>query len=107
MLDGTRTDLGEVTRKGSVASGLQMEFVRAVQGVPGVEQVLVREEAEFTRIWTMIADVDLGTEDAIYDAQAEFLRRFPDARVDFSVLYRQGREPRDMTPRGTLTIYPA
>jgi hypothetical protein len=107
MLDRARTDLGGPIQSGSVASALQTEFVRAVQGIPGVEQVWVREEAEFIRICTVIPDVDLTSEDAIYEAQAEFLRRFPDVRMDFSVVYRQGRESRELTPRGARSIYPA
>jgi len=107
MLDRGKTEPGGPIRGGAVASPLQMEFVRSVQGIPGIEQVLVREDSDSIRIWTMIPDVDLDTEDAIYEAQAEFLRRLPDVRVDFSVIYRQGRESRELTPRGARSIYPA
>jgi hypothetical protein len=84
----------------TVVDSLGARLAAELSNVPGVERVFLRRDEDFFRVWTVIADMDLATEDRIYAAQFAFMDRFPEIPFDFSVIFRQGRDAGTLKPAG-------
>ncbi len=82
-------------------------LAESLSQIPGIERILVRRDDDFFRVWTVIADMDLRIEDEIYAAQLAFMDQFRDIPLDFSVIFRQGKDPETLLPAGAHEIYSA
>jgi len=87
----TPSDRGEQTD--SSVAAIERHFMDMVSGILAIERMLVRKDPDHLRIWMMVDEPDLNAEDQIYQAQLEFMDKFPEIPCDFSVLFLQGRNP--------------
>jgi len=75
-----------------------------VAQIPGIERVFIRKDDDFMRIWMVIPDINIGTEDRIYAAQMAFMGKFPGIPCDFSVIFRQDLDLPAVWPVGSQIL---
>lgn len=85
----------------SIASRLQEKF----SAIGGVERIYARRDRDFYSVWMVIPDMDRDLEDQIYAAELAFMDRFPDIPFDFTVIFRQGKDPASIHPYGAFPIH--
>ena len=91
----------------SVFDSIEALFAKQLIDVKGIERIFARKDDEFFRIWVVVADTDLDLEDRIYATQLKFMDRFEEARFDFSVIFRQGKDPISINPARARLLYAA
>ncbi len=89
----------------SVIDSIERIFVVDVGKIEGVEQIFVRKDQDYFRIWTVINEPDVEIEDKIYEVQLTFIDRFK-IPCDFSVIFRQGRSLDSINLPSARRIYP-
>lgn len=85
----------------SIAKRAEEKF----SAIPGVEQVYARRDSDFYRVWTVVPEMNRDLEDQICAAELAFMDRFPDIRFDFTVIFRQGKDPASIRPSGAFLIH--
>ncbi len=100
-------DALEAVFSDTIVHSVGAHLAKSLCQLPGVEQIFVRMDDDMIRVWTVIADMDLRTEDRIYAAQLAFMDRFRDIPLDFSVIFRQGKDPGTLLPAGAHEVYAA
>ncbi|HXZ45062.1 MAG TPA: hypothetical protein VEH53_09545 [archaeon] len=78
-------------------------FGAEVRKVQGIEEVYIRKDRDYYRIWTVLNEADVEIEDQIYDAQLRFIDQL-DLPCDFAVIFRQGKDPSTIRPAGAYPI---
>ncbi len=91
----------------SILHSVGAHLAGSLSHIPGIERIFVRKDDDFVRVWTVIADMDLPAEDQIYAAQLAFMDRFRDIPLDFSVIFRQGKDLETIRPAGAHEVYAA
>jgi hypothetical protein len=71
-----------------------------------IERVYWTFEGPVLRIWSVIQSPDSQLEHPIYDAQLSFMDKFPELEFDFSVIYRFGKNLKDIRPEGSAELFP-
>ena len=97
------------TLTNSIASRVQKKF----SAIGGIERIYIRRDIDiyrrrdidFYRVWMVIPDMDRDLEDQIYAAELAFMDAFPDILFDFTVIFRQGKDPASIHPSGASLIY--
>jgi len=89
----------------SSVAAIERYFVDMVTGVSAIERVLVRKDVDHLRIWMIVDEPDLNAEDQIYLAQLAFMDKFPEVPCDFSVVFRQGRNPDAIKLTNAKTLF--
>jgi hypothetical protein len=80
-------------------------FVARICHIPQVERVLWRREETRVRVWTIIDQSDIKVEDQIYKAQIDLMETLPDYTFDLAVIFRQGKPPDSIRPRGAEEVF--
>jgi len=82
------------------------QAIRAAFGeIPEVQAVFVSHAGGTLSVTIAIPDFDLAVQDRIYEAEGELIDSFPGAEFDFSLVFLQGRQLREiMTPSGVQII---
>ncbi len=75
--------------------------------IAGVDDIYVRRDSDFCRVWTVIPDMNRDLEDQIYAAELEIMDRFPNTRFDFTVIFSQGKDLASIQPSGAFLIHPS
>ncbi len=75
--------------------------------IHGTEEILVRNDSDFLRVWVMINEPDLEIEDRIYSEYITRLKCMPNFQIDLCVMYRMGRPSTEITPQGATLLYRA
>lgn len=70
-----------------------------------VEAIFWRKAADAIRVWTVIDQPNLDVENQIYDAELALMDLLPDLRFDFLVIFRQGKDTRQISPEGSTRIF--
>lgn len=84
---------------------LMRRFANLVSHLPEIERIFWKLEDDRVRVWTIIDQPSLATETQIYDAQLEFMDRFPEFSFDFAVIFRQGKNPDQIHPAGAAPVF--
>jgi len=87
----------------SAYNSLERTFASQVRGIQGVEQVYIRKDRDYYRIWTIINEPDVAIEDQVYDAQLHFMAQLS-LPCDFTIIFRQGRDSASVRPAGAVPI---
>jgi hypothetical protein len=85
----------------SIAKQVKEEF----SAIPGVEQVYGRRDSDFYRVWTVVPEMNRDLEDQICAAELASMDSFPHIRFDFTVIFRQGKDPASIRPSGAFLIH--
>ncbi len=88
----------------SIFHSIESRFKDQLSSIDGIERVFIRKDDDFFRIWLVIPAMDLAIEDRIYAAQLSFMDRFPDIRFDFTIIFRQGKDPASIRPQGARLV---
>lgn len=91
----------------TIAHSIEAVFAAKFSAIGGIEQVFIRRDNDFSRMWVVIADFDLALEDQIYAAQLTLMDQFPEIPFDFAVIFRQGRDPDSIRPSRARRVYPS
>lgn len=70
---------------------IAMDYVKAVKD-GGVRGVWAKVDGVLLRLSTLIPDDDRAVESAVYDAEMQTMRAWPDVPIEFRVI-REGDEP--------------
>lgn len=97
----------EIVLSDTILYSVGAHIANSLSHLPGIERIFIRKDNDFFRVWTVIADMDLRTEDQIYAAELAFMDRFRDIPLDFSVIFRQGKDPGTLLPAGAHEVYAA
>jgi hypothetical protein len=89
----------------TVTHSLRGLFVDRISTLPRVELVFWKRAAGRIRVWTILDEPHLETENRIYDVQLEMMDLLPDVRFDFSVIFRQGKDVRQFSPEGAIRTF--
>lgn len=87
----------------SAYNSFERTFAAEVRKIQGVEEVYIRKDRDYFRIWTVLNEADVAIEDQIYDAQVRFMDQL-DLPCDFTVIFRQGKDPSSVRPAGASPI---
>ena len=89
----------------SVFHSIEAIFVNSLSAIGGIERIFVRKDNDFFRVWVVIGDMDLQVEDQVYAAQLAFMDQFPEIPFDFSMIFRQGKDPASIQPSQARLVY--
>jgi len=87
----------------SAYNSFERTFAAEVRKIQGVEQVYIRKDRDYYRVWTVLNEPDVAIEDQIYDAQLRFMAQLG-LPCDFTVIFRQGKDPSSVRPAGALPL---
>jgi len=79
-------------------------FVERLREIPGVEELRARETNGGFETWVVINDASEETRYAIYDAEWELMRRFPNTIFDCHLIDRHGMDLSSMVTFDAQTI---
>jgi len=80
-------------------------FADRLGRIPQVERVLLRIDEDATRLWIVLDDINIEAENEVYDLQLGLLDALPDVLLDFSIIFRGGRDCRSVIPLGTIDLF--
>ena len=63
-------------------------------------------EGAMLRVWTVIEQSDFDFERCIYQAELQFMRRFPTVQCDFYVAFQDGRRLSEVAPTDAHRVFP-
>lgn len=89
----------------TVFHSIEAVFVNSLSTIRGIERILIRKDNDFFRVWVVIGDMDLEIEDQVYAAQLAFMDQFPDIPFDFTMIFRQGKDPASIQPSQARLVY--
>ena len=84
-------------------NSFEQTFASQVRRIQGIEQVFIRKDRDYYRIWTVMNEPDVAIEDQVYDAQLHFMAQL-DLPCDFTIIFRQGRDSASIQPAGAAPI---
>lgn len=87
----------------SAYDSVERIFAAEVGRIEGVEELYVRKDRDYYRIWTVLNEPDVVIEDKIYEAQLRFMDQL-DLPCDFAVIFRMGKDPAAVRPFGAHRI---
>jgi hypothetical protein len=70
-----------------------------------VEQIFVRREDPLLRIWVVLPDYQVRTEEALFDWLEHRAKAVPGLDLDLSIIYRKGRDGESLAPPGSRRVY--
>lgn len=79
-------------------------FAAEVRKIQGVEEVYIRKDRDYFRVWTVLNEANVAIEDQIYDAQLRFMDQL-DLPCDFTIIFRQGKDPLSVRPAGAFPLF--
>ncbi|MGH7427814.1 MAG: hypothetical protein ACREJ4_05590 [Candidatus Methylomirabilaceae bacterium] len=88
----------------SIVHSIGNLFAEVLSRIHGIERIFVRRDDDFLRLWAVIPRMNLTLEDQIYDAQLAFMSRFPEVAFDFTVIFREGKDPASIRPHGARLV---
>jgi hypothetical protein len=88
----------------SAYNSFERTFAAEVRKIQGVEEVYIRKDRDYFRVWTVLNEADVAIEDQIYDAQLRFMDQL-DLPCDFTVIFRQGKDPSSVRPAGAFPLF--
>ena len=88
----------------SIFDSIESRFKDQIASIHAVERIFIQKDGDFFRIWLVIPAMDLAIEDRIYAAQLSFMDRFPDIRFDFTIIFREGKDPASIQPQGARLV---
>ncbi len=88
----------------SISDSIGSRFKDQIASIHAIERIFIRKDGDFFRIWLVIPAMDLAIEDRIYAAQLSFMDRFPDIRFDFTIIFREGKDPALIRPQGARLV---
>lgn len=92
-------------RVDSAFNSVERLFAAEVGRIDGVEELYIRKDRDFYRMWTVLNEADVTIEDKVYDAQLRLMDQL-DLPCDFSVIFRGGKDPASVRPGGAHRLYP-
>lgn len=89
----------------TVTHTLDQYFVALLPQDPRIEHVYwVWQDDNVLRVWIVIPEPDFSLESPIYDAQLEFMDKFPKYACDFYVIYRFGKTLESVRPQNAKLV---
>jgi hypothetical protein len=89
----------------TVADSVGKYFASLLPTDQRIDQIFWAFEGDLLRIWTIIDRPDFQLEIPIYDAQLQFMDRFPELECDFSVIYKFGKPLDALAPTGSTPVF--
>ncbi len=80
-------------------------FADRLGRIPQVERVLLRIDEDAMRLWIVLDEINIEAENEVYDLQLGLLDALPDVLLDFSMIFRSGRDYRSVIPLGTIDLF--
>lgn len=84
---------------------IQALIVTELSKVPELEYVLYRSEGPTNVVISIIEHFNVDVRHKIYESQRSIIRSLPDYILDFYVLAREGKDPREFLPTDISVIY--
>jgi len=69
-----------------------------------IEHVYWFSEDDVLKVWTVIPEPDFEIQEPVYQAQMDFMEKFPEYECDFSVIFRFNRPFDDVKPHGAHSV---
>jgi hypothetical protein len=89
----------------NVTGTLEDFFVALLPNDARVEHVYWEWQMDdIIRVWIVIPDPDFSLEAPIYDAQMDFMQKFPKFACDFYIIYRFGKTLESIRPQNARRI---